>query len=268
MHRILLFSLLLAICFADTAGFDCALAAREVQAAAGAHRLLLLGELHGTREAPAMAGCLLESYAEDGPVLLALELGADEQATIGRYLDSDGDAAARAVLLDRPYWHVERAQSDGRRNFEVIMLIEHARALRAAGRDVSVIAFDIGSLGTGEKASSQARDEAMARRVRTAFARLPRGRMLVLSGNVHAMRAKPSYAPPEMQTPMGSYLGDLSPFAVNIVANGGQFWACMHGRCGPQDVTSNSLASGADDGGTYDFHVVLPRLTIARLIGP
>ena len=55
----------------------------------------------------------------------------------------------------------------------------------------------------------------MAGRIRAAFETLPSGRLLVLSGNVHAMVAKPGYAPPEKQDPMGSYLRDLDPWSVD-----------------------------------------------------
>ena len=106
----------------------------------------------------------------------------------------------------------------------------------------------------------------MAGRLRTAIAKLPRGRLIVLSGNVHAMRERPKYAPPEMQTPMDAYMRDLHPYSINITANGGEFWACMK-TCGPVAVALLRQRSGRVSDGPYDLQVVLPRSTIAQLIG-
>lgn len=249
---------------ASAAPLDLSGAASEILGAAHSHRLLLIGELHGTRESPAVLLQLATDYAADGPVLVGLEIQASEQTAIRRYLDSDGGAEQRMRLRSGSFWQDVPAHNDGRRNSEVLDLIEGIRRLRRAGRDVAVLAIDVGILGSSD---SQARDLVMARRVRTAFEHLPRGRMLVLVGNVHAMREKPDYAPAEMQEPMGSYLIDLSPFAVNLTARSGQFWACMDAGCGPREMNDLGLRSGPSGGHPYDYELVLPRYSLAHLVG-
>lgn len=92
------------------------------------------------------------------------------------------------------------------------------------------------------------------------------GRLVVLTGNVHAMREKPRDAPPQMQRPMGSYLRDLDPFSVDIVARQGEFWACIE-RCGPIEESAGAKVSQVDGSGVWDFRIVLPRFSVARLIG-
>jgi erythromycin esterase-like protein len=228
-----------------------------LRTAAGSHRLVVLGEMHGTREAPDFAGRLAAAYAREAPLVLALEIDASEQAAIGRYLVSAGTAADRATLLAGEFWNVSRAHNDGRRSGGVLALIEAIRRLRGEGRDVSVLAVDAGA----HAADSQARDAAMARVLRACFSKLPRGRLLVLAGNVHAMRRRPDFAPPEMQTPMASRLADLDLYSVNLTAAAGRFW-----NFGPRDLVSRPMGSGALVDDAWDYEVVLPQFTIADLV--
>jgi erythromycin esterase-like protein len=253
------------------AGEACAPADAEVAAAAdllvdraGAHRLLLIGETHGTRECPALVARMAERYAQQGPVFVALELSSSIDGDVQRFLSSDGSPQARAALLQPAYWHMPKERSDGRRNFEVIELLERLRALRAQGKAVSVRAIDV---PIDQPLDSERRDQAMAGKIREAFLALPaQARLLALTGNVHAMRAKPLFAPPEMQTPMGSRLLDLDPYSVRIVAGGGQSWACMAAACGPQVQPERPAASVESSDPSYDFLLAVPRFTLARLI--
>lgn len=238
-------------------------AATLIRKQAAGHRLILIGELHGTRQVPELVARLVTAYASSEPVLLGLEVHASEQPAIDRYLRSDGDAKARAALARGAFWRTRGVQHDGRRNYDVLDLIEKVRRLEAAGREVGVLAFDNPA---GDAVESQARDKAMADRLRRAFAAMPRGRLLAVAGNVHAMLERPAYAPAQMQTPMGSWLRDLHPFSIDIGAREGDFWACMK-TCGSVAVQPRADASGPTDGGDYNLLIVLPRLTVAHLIG-
>jgi erythromycin esterase-like protein len=238
--------------------------AQEVAAlrsAVGTHRLLLLGEMHGTREAPAFASRLVADYAAEGPALLVLEIWQHEQAAIDRYLASDGDAAARAQLLSGPFWQVPLAKNDGRRNGAAVALLEDMRRLRHAGRDVQVLAMDPGDVG-----GSQARDEAMAGFLRSAYGKMDKGRMIVLTGNVHAMRRKPGFAPPEMQDPMGSRLADLDLYSVDLGAAKGESWGCPNWVCGPMKVQAHVQESGVQLGQPWDYEVLLPEYSIPAMM--
>ena len=176
-----------------------------IRSEAGSHRMILLGELHGTREIPMLAASLVSAYAAQGPVLLGLEVHYSEHNAIRRYLSSNGGQEARDELRSSAFWKVDGVQHDGRRSLDALDLIDHVRLLRAQGRDVAVFPFDNAS---NRSIGSQARDKAMGNRLRVSFRALHGGRLLVLTGNVHAMLERPSYAPPEMQTPMGEYLRD------------------------------------------------------------
>lgn len=249
----------------DYVGIPMARALTLIEDEAGPHRLILLGEMHGTREIPVLVGHLVKSYARQGPVVLALEIDANQAGAFAAYLSSDGSAAARAALLADRYWHKPANQSDGRRNLELVDMVEYLRALKVTGNAISILPFDEPPTG---KIDTQARDKAMAGRIRAAYETLPSGRLLVLSGNVHAMLARPGYAPPEMQDPMGSYLRDLDPWSVDIAAQSGEFRACTTATCGPSPVSGVFHESGSVADGSYNLRVVLPKFSAARLVDP
>lgn len=238
-------------------------AADELVAASSEHRLVLLGEMHGTREIPMLVGTVVGRMSASEPVLLALEVHASEQESLNAYLDGDGSPRQRELLRRRAFWAVPAERNDGRRSEDMIDLVEDVRRLRAMGRDVAILAFDVAN---GESRGSESRDRAMAMHLRRAWEALPRGRMLVLTGNVHAMRVRPNYAPPQMQMPMGVDLQDLGPLSVEIAARQGAFWACPAGACGPVQVGVAGPAGRLSGVEPFHYRIVLPRLTPARQV--
>jgi hypothetical protein len=231
-----------------------------VQHVAGARRLILLGELHGTREVPALVASIASEDARAGPVVVAVEIDHAEQRAIDAYLRSDGSPSARRALRERPYWARADVGHDGRRNDDLLDLFDHLRRLRRAGRDVAVLAFDVPATP-----DHHARDRAMATVLRAAYRALPRGRLLVVTGNVRAMKVRPPGAPPIMQVPAGAYLHDLDPVSIRITARAGHFWVCRE-ACGPAPADGAGQRTGPSRG-AYDHVVVLPRHHVARLIG-
>lgn len=215
-------------------------AAALVAASAPQDRIVVLGELHGTNEAPALAGELarIQGQATEetpvGGVTLALEIHALEQSRIDAFLDSSGDAAARDALLSSPYWAVSPERSDGRRSVAMLALLESVREMRSAGADLRVLAFDPGSAG----GDANTRNAQMAATLRDAVARDSDRRFVVLIGNYHARRAAPANVrglmpgrlPP---VPTMAHLADLPMLRVNVTAERGQFWGCMNGSCQP-----------------------------------
>ena len=242
-------------------------AAAQVAEHATGHRLVVLGELHGTAEIPALAARLATAYAQQGPLTLALEVPQGEQPAMDRYLDSDGGDAAWRALAGSPFWQVADDQHDGRRSVQMRQLIEVVRVLRTQGAAVGVLAYDVDK-DAADAHDHHWRDARMAANLRAAALAQP-GVLLVLTGNVHAMRTRPSWAPPELQlAPMASLLLDLQPFTVNITAASGQFWGCMEERCQALPARTQMrqplLRSTAPER-VYDLVLRLPRLSIATL---
>lgn len=248
---------------ANAAAQDYAEEIAQLQKSAQGHRLILLGEKHGTREIPVFVAQLMAKLAPRGALILALEIPQTEQPALDEFVASAGGPAARAKLKSSGFWVVAGDQHDGRRSEDAIDLIEQARALRGSGRDVEVLAFDVAK---GSTRDHHERDRVMAQTLRAAIERSPQAQLIVLTGNVHAMLKRPDYAPPQMQQPMGSFLTDLDPYAINIDARDGEFWACTD-RCKALPLRASERRSGVVDDGAYQYELVLPRFSVARLLG-
>lgn len=242
-------------------------AAEQIKRHAGASRLVVLGELHGTREMPQLVHELVRAYGAQGaPVHLGLELPATENARLTTYLASNGNAAARQALRTTSYWRTAGKPHDGRRNEDTLSLIEAVRVLRAQGRDVQVFGFD--QELPPEMAGTGARDAAMASALRAHHAILPsHGRLLVLTGNVHAMRTQPEGLP---WPPMTALLLDLQPYAIRVDARSGEAWGCtQHRQCGARSLPAYTGPSPLQKTGSdrsYDLQLWLPRFSVARWV--
>lgn len=238
-----------------------AAAAERIAAEAGSHRIVVIGEMHGTREAPAVMKRLSRHYARQGPVLVALEVWRTEHDALSAYLRSDGGEAARARMREGPFWDVAPDRNDGRRTEDMLDLVESVRRLRVAGHDVAVMPFDI---GPDAYVDSAARDRDMAGYLRSAFEAFPHGRLLVLTGNVHAMRKPPAVIGDEQFRTATQLLADLGPFSVHLTASSGGFWACSVDECGVRHMGVAMTTGAVDD--RFHFQYVLPEYTVARLI--
>src|SRR5579859_167686 len=95
---------------------------------ASSNHLLLFGELHGTREVPALVAGLLPKLKQRGYRGLALELPSDQQAPLRAWADG---------LTDRPPPFFSQPSRDGRGNVQVLELARAARAL-----DLELLCFD------------------------------------------------------------------------------------------------------------------------------
>ena len=241
--------------------------ATQIMRHAGDARLIVLGELHGTREMPQLIQELVQAYVAQGtPLHLGLELPATENARLATYLSSNGDAAARQAVRTTSYWRTAGKPHDGRRNEDTLSLIEAVRVLRAQGHDVQVFGFD--QVLPAAQAGTGARDAAMAEALRAHHATLPSdGRLLVLTGNVHAMRTQPEGLP---WPPMTALLLALQPYAVRVDARSGEAWACaQHRQCGARSLvayTGPSPLQKTDTDRSYDLQIWVPRFSVARWV--
>lgn len=187
--------------------------------------LVVFGELHGTRELPALVGDYLCFRVGQGEALtLALELPQEEQALLDAAVRS---AEGERALLAGRFW--SRPQQDGRSSAAMLALLGRVRALREAGATLEVLALDAGGRGS-------ARDAAMAERLRAHRVEHPDQPIVALVGNVHARRVPGNPIDPEYRS-LAVQLADLAPLTLDVRhGDGGQFWGCRPEGCGPQTV--------------------------------
>ncbi|TSC33591.1 ChaN family lipoprotein [Corallococcus sp. Z5C101001] len=231
---------------------DCGPTIAGMEAVLKPSAFVVLGEIHGTQEAPAFAARLACHAAALGqPVRLALELPVEEQARIDTFVE--GEAGTAGMPTDSAFWN--RAVQDGRGSEAMRQLLERVRELRHAGLSVRVVAFDPGGSD---------RDTTMADQLRQARSQARGDTFIVLVGNLHARR--------DMGAPWDSKLRfmthqllDAEPGLVSLdLANaGGSAWICRGmtpDTCGPQPLRGPAeeqplgitLQKSADDPDGYD----------------
>lgn len=192
-------------------------------------RWLIVGEQHGTVEAPAAFIDLVCAAARQRPVTVAVEQPVTEQAAIDAFTGSDGGVEARAAFLKSVIW--TNGFKDGRSSRAMFGMFESLRQLRATGRIRGVVAFQ-----PTQTDSPAGYERAMADELAR---RSPPGVLTVaLVGNVHAMRTPVSFSGPAYM-PMAGLLPRGQTITLDTRPNGGSQWACMSPTdCGPQPMQS------------------------------
>lgn len=216
--------------------------------------VLLLGELHGTREVPAFVETVAcRALARDLPVVVGLELPVAEAERVARYLATDGGEEAEAQLLAGPLWQAEYQYGVASR--AVVGLLDALRARKAAGAAVEVVLYDPGNVPQ--------RDRGMAQNLAAALGPRPDTFAVVLSGNLHNRLTVGTPFDAELE-PMGHLLvkrlDARRVVSLDLAHQGGTAWLCFGSsaeECGPKEVrgeaerTSGVELDPPDDGAPY-----------------
>lgn len=200
----------------------------ELMKRAEKSRFILVGEMHGTREVPALVADLAERWSKPreengvGPLLVvALEYPRSEAADLNAYFRSDGGPAAKRRLFDSPFW--SRSYQDGRSSEAMLDLIEGVRMLARSGRRVKLAPFD---QNAKQAKLDGSRDKSLAQNLRAIVKANPAARVLALTGNYHARQSIGAPWDANFRF-MGHYLKDLAPYSIDVNAMRGSYWGCF-----------------------------------------
>jgi hypothetical protein len=250
-------ALLWSACSSPPSALDCAPIEGAGELVAS-RRVIFVGEVHGTAETPRLAGDLAcHALRADKPVLLALELPASDNALLEKLLET----GETGPLLASPFW--SREEQDGRSSQAMLELLQRAHALRAAGKPIEVVGFEVERTAGTMPAE---RDRAMAEQLLGAMQAHPGSLVVALAGNVHGRRTLGVPWDPIYQ-PMAAYLGER---VVSLLAwaQHGSAWNCQSDGCSAHSFGDTSAAPIApairllpepQDG--YDARVELGRFT-------
>ncbi|MET0401532.1 MAG: hypothetical protein ABW123_03975 [Cystobacter sp.] len=229
---------------APDATLECGVPILGLGKLARAGHVVLLGELHGTRQVPhfvAQSAC--QVVTQGLPVTVGVEMPDGNQARLEAFIASQGAEEDWAKLMESPFWR--SPYPDGRNSEGVVSLLEALRRLRAQGQDVRVFAYDHPPL------EGEAREEAMARRVLEVAAASPRRVLLVVSGNLHPRQVKGLPWNGDYQ-PMGLRVARerRGVYSLDIAYKSGTAWICALGaeqklECGVRPT------KGRDHGDRY-----------------
>lgn len=188
--------------------------------------MILMGELHGTVEAPAsFSASVCRALERRLSVSVGLELGPDQVEPLATYLASDGGEPAVARLLRTSFW--SREFQDGRSSAAMLRLIEDLRLMKQRSADLNVFVLEAGH-GGPDAAAGRTRDQRMAASVRAERKNRPAALILTLTGNIHNL-LEPLAAMDHgraIPIPMGALLKDLAPRSVRLQTTGGSAWVC------------------------------------------
>ena len=188
-------------------------------------RVLLLGEIHGTEEFPAIVARAVRQRVKRGAVLVGVELKIEQVTDVGGVS-----------------WRVAPHCQDGRTSAAMAGLLGALKDL------VGVAAFS-----ALPEANARQTDAGMASVISAQTARSADAAALVLLGNAHASTLPSDRFP---SSPTGQYLRSAGVDVVSIlgVPSGGTYWAIteFHGRGGV--VRLGTVPSGHLTG-CYDMTV-------------
>lgn len=213
-------------------------------------RFLVVGEMHGTAETPALFSDVVCQSGQTEPVVVALEFASSVQDDIDRYMASDGGTEARTAFLQAAIWNP--SAHDGRSSEAMFAMFEDLRRYRHAGLVSRVVAFQPDHLGRA--ATREEREQSMA----DVIVEAGKGgeRVLVLVGNVHARLEEVPYGGGYM--PMAGHLPSAATLSFDTAGNGGEAWACNADlTCGPLSLGTSSdpqerhVALADDDADTH-----------------
>lgn len=195
--------------------------------------ILLLGEIHGTEEAPvALASLVCQALSRGLTVTVGLEIPRKEQEVTDRYLVSEGTFEDQRRFLESDWW--QRDYQDGRSSQAMFDLLLELRSYKADPTALKVILID-------DPGSPLGRDRAMASLLAAEIERRPDDLFVVLTGNLHN-RLRPGRF-----EPMGYHLQLAKPdadiIALNITHSGGSAWVCTTDACGVLNVRGETGVS-------------------------
>jgi len=148
-------------------------------------RYIIVGESHGTAEAPAAFAGMVCAAAERGPVTIALELPTAMQSQLNAFLAAPDETAALQTLSGTHFMNPR--MNDGRSSQAMLAMLLSIRQLRVDGRDVAFHAFQPSNQRPRDL--SQAWYELdMGHALAGAIYARPQSKVLVIVGNLHARK--------------------------------------------------------------------------------
>jgi hypothetical protein len=219
-----------------------------------AGRIVMVGEIHGTKEMPAEFLRLVCSAVQRGQaVAVGIEM-ADPGGTLAAYMASTGDTASRQALLKARHWNGMR---DGRSSVAWLDMIEAFRTMRQRDLPLRIFALN-------DKPYTGDRDQAMAARLREEHAAHPDALILTYTGNIHNMLKGMAGLP----APMGALVADMEPVSIGLTSDAGQAWMCT----GPNECGATGLPATLENGpphaarpaaraGVYTLQINVGRIT-------
>ncbi|HLD15462.1 MAG TPA: hypothetical protein VJB94_02690 [Candidatus Nanoarchaeia archaeon] len=143
-------------------------------------KLILIGELHGTKEIPEIISEFFSKFAIGKDFNLCLEIPSIEQANLNKFLET-----GRENLLKSMNFFKQTKNSDGRNSIEYLNLIKNIYNLnKKHNKEIKVYCIDISEVDSKRNVQEQ-REEKIAENI---IKLLSNKVTFVIIGNIHASK--------------------------------------------------------------------------------
>ena len=201
----------------------------EEVARASEGRYLVLGETHGTVEAPAMLAEYVCALADNGPVLVGIEFTSTTNAAFQRAWAAPHGAFRQTLFAQVSEWG---ERSDGVASTAMLAMLERLHALKEAGAQIDIVAFN-GANGDAQRAAfaglpgQEPHEAAQAANIREAAQGRPYSHVVVLVGSFHAGKQAVTLGGVETR-PMAMLLAERERvLSLAMHTGGGATWNCQ-----------------------------------------
>jgi len=229
-------------------------------------RIIVLGESHGTVEAPdAFLGIVCEA-AQQGPVTVGLEMPESDRSLLDFVMTAPDEATAMRILRNGDFGDPRR--EDGRHSQAMFDMIIGFWRLKAAGHDIVLRPF------APRMSVIRGRDQAwweleMAYGMSRPLIDRPQARLLILVGNLHARKTRIERIP-DVGLPAAGHLHAADTLTLNIAQQGGDAWNCqetcgVHPTRGVYDPEARGVILQPSDDGAFDGVLALGPSTASPL---
>jgi hypothetical protein len=234
---------------------------------------VVFGELHGTREAPALIARIICAEAMQGRrVLLAVE-HSSWQNSAWQEAWALPQAAFREALPDLGW----RGRDDGVTSAAMLALVTGAHALKDKGAALDIVAFN-GTRDDTQRArfadlpAQGPHEAAQAENIAEAAARKDYDRVIVVVGNLHAEIAPLNIGGPQFDPMAVRLRGYGSVLSLGMRHAGGENWSCQLAagtKLAPgQEITDDMITCGASRAGAEGASDRAPHITVGNLADP
>lgn len=195
-------------------------------------QVIVVGEFHGTVEAPAAFLGVVCEAAQRGPVTVGLEMSETDRPLFDQFMRSADEATATRVLRYGDFGRADR--DDGRHSQAMMDMLLGFWRLRAEGHDIALHPFQ--PLMSSIHGRDQGwRELEMAYGMSRALVVRPNARLLILVGDLHAR--KTPFAPwPEVGLPAAGHLHGTDTLTLHMAQQGGERWGCDQDGCGRETM--------------------------------
>jgi erythromycin esterase-like protein len=229
-----IFSILIALFYANqTIAKDCDVLALPQPMLE--KKIIILGELHGTKEAPEFASNLVCNLVRvKGKVALAIEMPASFQRHLDAALNQKTAEMAEQKFAQIPFWQSQF--QDGKRSVAYMELLMSIWRMRENQPDTRIVAIDMDEV---EGNSGALREQFMATRLRSFLTERPNYTLVALVGNLHGRRQRGTPWNAEFK-PMATFLEANQYLSLDMAYDAGSAWNCTKTGCGARPVSKKA----------------------------